>query len=301
MKPAIRSLLLALLFLSIVFVSSPFDSPTAHVLLDVCGAPCGHRTPGEVPPPLLIALCLVRLAFALAATFVVGTLARRTPRNLGLVPLGVRRMGWGVAWGATAIALVVSALNLLGYLTIRGLHTEGTAALAYGLVWAAGMWLVGAAEEVAFRAAPVMLLVDNSPLAAVALSAAAFVLAHTGNTGENASGLLQIGLFGAVCAISVVKTHSISFAVGFHAAWNWTLEYFFGATGSGYSFEGHLLSTTIAGPDWATGGSAGIEGSVPSYIALVALGLLIASNRLPGAHPSPRPIAQVPQTENDHD
>jgi hypothetical protein len=92
---------------------------------------------------------------------------------------------------------------------------------------------------------------------------------------------------GAVCAISVLRTHSLAWAIGFHAAWDWALEYGYGAVGSGYVFQGHLLSQTTKGPVWATGGSAGVEGSVVSYLVLAAIAAWMLSDKMPGMGRNP--------------
>jgi hypothetical protein len=60
------------------------------------------------------------------------------------------------------------------------------------------------------------------------------------------------------------------FAVGFHAAWDWSETFFYSVPDSGTVFPGHLLSSSLRGPAWLSGGSAGPEGSVLCF-AVVGL------------------------------
>jgi hypothetical protein len=80
-------------------------------------------------------------------------------------------------------------------------------------------------------------------------------------------------LFSALFALTVRLTGTIWFAVGFHAAWDWSQTYLFGTSDSGIRGNGHLLNTIPSGPDWLNGGATGPEGSV---ITMLVVAVLIA-------------------------
>jgi membrane protease YdiL (CAAX protease family) len=282
MYSAGKIVLVAALFFGLYFLSSSLDAPVAHRLVVLCGEHCGHRTSGQVPPALLIALCVVRTVLIVLITSVIAILDRRHWTAYGLRPFPLRQLVGGLIAGTLGISAVIAALALNGNVAFTGFNETGAAALSYGAVWAVGMLLVGLSEEMAFRGAPVFLLSRISPALAILVSAALFIAVHAGNEDENLNGLIQIGLFGAVAAASVVRTGSLAWAIGFHAAWDWTLEYLSGAVGSGYVFEGHLLNQTVLGPEWLTGGSSGLEGSLFSYLVLVVIGILVALRKMPG-------------------
>jgi len=59
--------------------------------------------------------------------------------------------------------------------------------------------------------------------------------------------------------------------VGFHAAWDWGETFFYSVPDSGTVFPGHLLSSSLHGAPWLSGGSVGPEGSVLCFVVIVLL------------------------------
>jgi membrane protease YdiL (CAAX protease family) len=101
-----------------------------------------------------------------------------------------------------------------------------------------------------------------------------------GSPGATGVWLLRLALQGILLAYAVYRTRSFWWSTGYHAGWNWASAPLFGAAGSGYLDQGHLLDFTPTGPTWITGDSVGPEGSVFAYLAmLAALGLLIVTTR----------------------
>ena len=84
-------------------------------------------------------------------------------------------------------------------------------------------------------------------------------------------------LFGMFLCWTVRCTDNLWFAVGTHTAWNCCLAFVYSAPDSGYVAEGHLLSSSLKGSRWLTGGSFGPEGSVFSFVVIICL--LLAFNR----------------------
>ncbi len=81
-------------------------------------------------------------------------------------------------------------------------------------------------------------------------------------------------------AYAVYRTRSFWWSIGYHAGWNWASAPLFGAAGSGYLNQGHLLDFTPTGSAWITGGAVGPEGSIFAFVAvLCACGLLFAFTR----------------------
>lgn len=97
---------------------------------------------------------------------------------------------------------------------------------------------------------------------------------HTGNNGENWIGIFAAGAIGFVFCVSVRVTGSAWWAIGCHAAWDWGETYFYGTADSGMVAQGHLLSTTPAGPAFWSGGADGPEGSI--LVLAIVVALLIA-------------------------
>jgi hypothetical protein len=101
-----------------------------------------------------------------------------------------------------------------------------------------------------------------------------FGFIHTGNNGENWIGIFAAGAIGFVFVVSIRVTGSAWWAIGCHAAWDWSETFFYGAADSGFVASGHYLTVTPAGSVFWSGGTDGPEGSV-LVIAIIFL-LLIA-------------------------
>ncbi len=116
-----------------------------------------------------------------------------------------------------------------------------------------------------------------------------FGLFHTGNGGENWVGIFQAAAIGFVFCVSVRVTGSAWWAIGAHAAWDWSETYFYGATDSGLAASGHFLTTTPAGNVLWSGGAAGPEGSaLATLVILLLLVFLVVGygRRQPMAEPA---------------
>lgn len=100
-----------------------------------------------------------------------------------------------------------------------------------------------------------------------------FGFVHTGNNGENWIGIFSAAAIGFVFCVSVWATGSAWWAIGCHAAWDWSETYFYGTADSGNVATGHYLTSTPAGAAFWSGGADGPEGSV-LVIAIVLLLLL---------------------------
>jgi len=108
-----------------------------------------------------------------------------------------------------------------------------------------------------------------------------FGFIHTGNNGENWIGIFAAAAIGFVFVVSIRVTGSAWWAIGCHAAWDWSETYFYGAADSGNVATGHYLSVTPAGAALWSGGSDGPEGSilVLAIIALLIVALLVLYGR----------------------
>ena len=109
--------------------------------------------------------------------------------------------------------------------------------------------------------------------AAAALSFV-FGLGHVANSGESPLGLLSAGLIGLVFCLSLWRTGSLWWAIGFHAAWDWAQSFLYGVPDSGLMVKGHLFATYPSGPAFLSGGLTGPEASLfllPVLAAAVAV------------------------------
>lgn len=246
------------------------------------GLPFGPHSPNLVGPAGLIAGTFSATLFALGLTVIAALVSGRSFTDFRIRPLRPGRAGEGFVIGFIMVAVLILALAVLGTMKIAPSHQSPGGSICYLLVWVIGMSFVGAAEELLGRGAALSLLSElTNPWVAAILTAAAFGLQHLGNGGETISGIAMTIGFGLVAALGVIRTGSIWWAIGMHAGWDWALENFFGAIGSGLRFQGSFLVSTGSNPVWLTGGSAGPEGSALAWVVLGALALYLVFARKP--------------------
>jgi uncharacterized protein len=232
----------------------------------------GQQRPA-VPVNVLTAIVLVRLVAVLLATLVAAGIERRPWRCFGYGMHGAAKpFAMGGLLGFAAISVVMALMAASHALIFDGRMLHGAAVFNYGLRWLAGLMLVGVVEEGTDRAYPLVTIARSFGMVpAVLLTSLVFAWGHAGNPGEGFLGLLQVFLFGTVCALSVFRTGSIWWAVAFHGIWDWAQEFFYGTLGSGYWFDGHLFQFRAQGNVLLSGGTVGPEGSLYVFVVLGAL------------------------------
>src|SRR5216684_1885489 len=148
---------------------------------------------------------------------------------------------------------------------------HGVRIAKFAAFWAVIFLLVGLFEELLFRGYTQFTLTRGIGFwpAALALSCA-FGLIHFRNGGEQWPGLLAAAAIGFFFCLTLRRTGSLWFAVGFHAAWDWGETFFYSVPDSGMVAPGHLLSSSLRGAPWLSGGSVGPEGSVLCF-AVIAI------------------------------
>lgn len=235
--------------------------------------------------PTLGLIFVVEAALALLTALLPAALLRLATRE-PLVLFGWGRPSWprqlltGMAGGLVAMALCLAAIAALGGLRFAAPTLPPLALLGYGAAYAATFLLVGIAEEGMLRGYALIQLARAIGFwPAAILTSLIFLALHLGHSNETAIGLAQVGLFGLLMAVSVRRTGGIWFALGFHAAWDFTETFLFGVPDSGAASAGSLIVSTFSGPAWLTGGSAGPEGSLLVFVPLGLLALWLGSGR----------------------
>jgi membrane protease YdiL (CAAX protease family) len=247
--------------------------------------PTQHFKHGMEPEPLIRNKAMDVIAILLA-TGLFAWLERRRLRDYGL-PLreafGLRFWG-GSVLGFGGIALFIGVLTVTGHATPGPQLLHGAAIVRYAWLWGVGFLLISVSEEMLMRGYMLATLTRGIgfwPSAVV--TSLFFALIHLGNPGENAFGLFQVFVFGMVAALMLRRTGSLWLPIGYHAFWDWGQSYFFGVADSGLLVGGTLFRTKIAGPALLTGGSAGPEGSVLTFLILVATGWWVIAIWKPAA------------------
>jgi len=190
----------------------------------------------------------------------------------------------GTVWGFGGITLLMVSLYGLHSFSFGHLAVHGVRLVRFAAFWAGFFLLVGLFEEFLLRGYTQFTLARGLGFwpAAIALSAA-FGAIHLRNGGEQWPGLLAAACIGLFFCLTLRRTGSLWFAVGFHAAWDWGESFFYSVPDSGMLSPGHLFSSSLRGPDWLSGGTVGPEGSVLCFV-VIALAWVLFAGTHPGSH-----------------
>jgi membrane protease YdiL (CAAX protease family) len=234
--------------------------------------PSAHVTPAAGIPEA------VALLFIVFATWVMARIERRPMGVYGLPLRGVlrSRVWQGFGWGFAAISLVVLAQWAFHGYSFTGLATTGTTLVVALLVWTAGFVLTALLEEYLSRGYVQYTLASGIGFwpAGILLSLG-FAALHLQNTRETAAGIIDVGLFALVMVLALRLTGNLWLGVGIHAGWDWGESFVYDVPDSGISIDHPLLRSSIHGPAWITGGTAGPEATVFTVVALLAIGALL--------------------------
>ncbi len=222
---------------------------------------------------------------------------RIAAQGLSLAPGWLRQLATGCGLAFVLVVIAVVGVALFGKLTF---HTtlSGHSLLRVPVVLF--VLLSGSlAEELMFRGYPFQRLVEAIGAGgAILVFSVLFALLHWMNPGANSWGLLNTVVIGIALSVAYLRTRSLWLPWGFHFAWNATLGVVFGLPVSGLRLFNVAVHTTAIGPRWLTGGTYGLEASLPGAI-VVLVGLVIVS-RLPLRrllNPAPHvPSSDMPAT-----
>ena len=217
-------------------------------------------------------------------------------RRSGVYGLGGRQKVMhfvvGLLWGGACLSALVLALWKAGFLVFDGRLLSGRDVVIYAVVWLVGFTFVGLQEEYLLRGYLQYTLArgfagfyrwafKTERAANFGFWTAAFLLSslfgfgHGKNPGESPIGLLSAGLVGLVFCLSLWRTGSLWWAIGFHASWDWAQSFVYGVADSGTMVAHHLMASHPVGKTLLSGGATGPEGSIFVLPTLLLIALII--------------------------
>jgi uncharacterized protein len=230
----------------------------------------------------LWAMMLDEFGLLVAAAAPAMILAKVEGRQWGVYGLPIRKtfgkLFWvGAVWGLAGITLLLLAMYGLRVFDFGHLAIHGRRIVKFALFWGLFFLLVGFFEEFLLRGYSQFTLTRAIGFwpAAILLSCM-FGLIHTQNAGEEWPGLLAAAAIGFFFCLTLQRTGSLWFAVGFHLAWDWGETFLYSVPDSGNLFPGHLLASSLHGPRWLTGGMVGPEGSVLCFAVIACVWVVFA-------------------------
>lgn len=249
--------------------------------------PSLYGIPGPMAPRTLLSFEGPGLLCLAGATAVMAVIEHRSIADYGFGRRNcMRNFGQGLLWGAGLLSVLVAALHATGLLVFQGRLLFGRSALHFGVLWFGGFLIVALTEEIFLRgfiqftltrglAAIYRRLLGPGEADALGFWSAAVILSfvfglgHHSNPGESPLGLLSAGLIGLVFCLSLWRTGTLWWAIGFHAAWDWAQSCLYGVPDSGIVASGHIFATHPVGRPYLSGGVTGPEGSLLMLPVLV--------------------------------
>lgn len=252
-----------LFFLAIVFLLTPLFRPLLHAVL---GSPYGGLSPVTV-----LAGEGSALLATLVAVLVMSRLERRSLADYGLPVRGAfgSQFWLGAIWGFGALTVLLLVIRLARGFYFGSLALDGHQLAGYASAWALAFLVVGLFEEFSARGYALYTLSTGMGFWASAfLLSAVFGALHLRNPGENWAGALAAALIGLFFCFTLRRTGSLWFAVGLHAAWDYSESFLYSVPDSGMMVQGHLVNSFFVAqaPKWLTGGSVGPEGSCLVFV-----------------------------------
>ena len=260
-----RFLLFALAIEVGVFV---IEEPLAQVLARLFAI-----NPRELSAP---ALLIREFVFCLSVFLVTGIAALAERRRIDSYGLPIQQAFGKFFWKGMLAALLVvlfmaGAMILSGAMVLHGLALHGSDLARLALLWFVANILLGLAEEYTFRGYALQSLWRGAGFwPAAVITTAIFAGDHLEKPGENAMDIGMIFFLGLVICLSVRKTGSLWWAVGWHAGFDFGQLFLIGTRNGGQTPVGRLFNVTFPGPAWLNGGDLGTEASIFMVPAAIA-------------------------------
>lgn len=170
---------------------------------------------------------IFELAGFVAAAIPAVILARVERRLWGTYGLPLRqafgKFFWlGALWGFAGISALMISLYECRDFSFGSVVLHGTRIVKFAAYWSLMFLLVGLFEEFLFRGYTQFTLARGIGFwPAAAVLSVSFGLVHLGNEGERWTGSLAAASIAAFFCLTLRRTGTLWFALGFHAAWDW--------------------------------------------------------------------------------
>ena len=229
--------------------------------------------PRELSAP---ALLIREFVFCLSVFLVTGIAALAERRRIDSYGLPIEqafgKFFWkGMLAGLLVVIFVAGAMILSGAMVLHGLALHGSDLAMFTLLWFVANILIGLSEEYTFRGYGLQSLWRGAGFWPAALiTTAIFAGDHLEKPGENAIDIGMIFFLGLVLCLSIRKTGSLWWAVGWHAGFDFGQLFLIGTRNGGQTPVGRLFNVTFPGPAWLNGGELGTEASIFMVPAAIA-------------------------------
>ena len=183
----------------------------------------------------------------------------------------------GAIWGIASLTVLMLVFRVLGVFSFGALTLHGARIFKFGFYYAVFFVIVSFFEDFFMRGYSQWVLTQSMNFwPAAAFLSILFGLGHLLNPGEAKIGIVAVVCIGFLFCLTLRRTGTLWWAIGFHTSWDWGESYLYSVPDSGGVAPGHLLNSSFHGPDWLTGGSVGPEGSYLVFVLLAAVWILFS-------------------------
>ena len=234
--------------------------------------------PRELSAP---ALLIDEFVFCLSVFLITGMFALAEGRRIDSYGLPVEQAFGKYFWKGMLAALLVvlfmaGAMILSGAMVLHGLALHGSDLARLAILWFVANILLGLAEEYTFRGYALQSLWRGAGFwPASLITTAIFAGDHLQKPGENAMDIGMIFFLGLILCLSIRKTGSLWWAVGWHAGFDFGQLFLIGTRNGGQTPVGRLFNVTFPGAAWLNGGELGTEASIFMVPAAIATAIYV--------------------------
>jgi uncharacterized protein len=218
---------------------------------------------------------LQALGQVVIATWIMALLERRRFNDYGIpVRNAFGRNFWiGIVWGLASTSLLVGLIAAFGGYRIVGLAIHGNTFWYFLGLWIVASLLIGFSEELQFRAYLLTTFADGVGFwwASILLSLGFGALHYFVKPHERWEDFASTGLLGLFMCLTLRRTGSLAFAIGWHAAFDFANLFLWSGQNAGEYAVGHLLEARWQGSQWLTGGLLGPEASWMVFVVTALL------------------------------
>jgi len=236
-------------------------------------------------------LSFVVLLSVLLTTILIGKwVDRRRISDFGLIPskAWLEEFFFGLALGAILMGLIFAVGLLSGSMTVAGYFQVASESenfipeflKAIGFYFAVGIY-----EEVLLRGYLLVNLAEGLKiksldtkwklLLALILSSVIFGILHVINPNSSLVSTLNLSMAGIFLGLGMVLSGRLGLPIGLHITWNLFQGNVFGFPVSGTNSGATIITTSLTGPDWFTGGAFGPEAGILGLMGMLVGCLLI--------------------------
>jgi CAAX protease family protein len=168
-------------------------------------------------------------------------------------------------------------LRLAGVFSFGSVALHGADTWRYGVLWALVFFVGVLTEDFLYRGYLLFTLTTGIGFWPAALVTSLLMGgAHFLNPGGHGLGPFITFLYCLVSCLVIQRTGDLWMALGIHGAWDWGAAFFYGVPTSGQTAQGHLLTASLHGPAWLTGGTFGPEAGWPNAVLLAIWGIFFS-------------------------